>query len=89
MIASTVVGSTVSAKEPTTEDREYQASHMPKEIYISDHFRTFSKSYSKPPVRINYSEEHSGVRYSGTLTLTDYADAVERWLAYYSGYIRR
>lgn len=89
LIASTVVVSTASAKTSTTEDEEYRASHMPREIYISNHSRTFSKSYSKPPARVSYTEVRSGVRYSGMLTLTDYADAVERWLALYSGYIRR
>jgi len=91
LIASTVIVSTSSVSASTTENKEYRAAneHMPREIYIKNHARTFSKSYSKPPVRVSYLEVHSGVKYSGMLTLTDYADAVEAWLALYSGYIYR
>ena len=60
---------------------------MPTSIYISKYTKTWSKSYVIPPSKYYHTYYSNGVRYEGSLTRVSYADAVEGWLASYSGYV--
>jgi hypothetical protein len=93
LLALTGFATTASASPLTSNSKVSEVSvgleGLPRQIYIENHSRSFSKDIARPPTRVHHSELYEGVRYSGYLTLTDFADAGTRWLALYSGYISR
>ena len=64
------------------------AQSLPKKIYLKDVVKYTNGTI--PPAKISHTIESDGVKYTGTLTRTDYASTGDgRYLALYSGYVYR